>query len=233
MCSSDLEVGQGLRASGLKRSDAFITTKVLPSNIGPGDLQRSAQASLKRLALDDVDLLLIHWPNAAIPLEKSIEALCDAKRRGYAKNIGVANFTRGMVDESVTLAARHGEKLACNQCEYHPRLDQTPLIETCRRHGVAFVSYYPLAQGRYIDDPTLVKVAKAHGRTVAQVMLRWHVQQQGVAAIPKSSSPAHLKENISIFDFKLADEEMRAISAMARPGSRMVNPAGYAPKWDE
>jgi diketogulonate reductase-like aldo/keto reductase len=232
MYGNEVEVGQGLRASGVKRADAFITTKVLPSNIGPGDLQRSAQASLKRLALDDVDLLLIHWPNSAIPLEKSIEALCDAKKRGYAKNIGVANFTRDMVDEAVTLAARHGEKIACNQCEYHPRLDQTKLIEVCRKHGVAFVSYYPLAQGRYIDDPTLTKVAKTHGRSVAQVMLRWHMQQ-GVAAIPKSSSRVHLQENISIFDFTLSQEEMRAISAMARPGSRMVNPAGFAPKWDD
>jgi len=232
MYGNEVEVGEGVRASGLKRGDVFVTTKVLPANIGEGDLQRSAQASLGRLGLDYVDLLLIHWPNSGIPLAQSIRALCDAKKRGFAKNIGVANFTMGMLRDAVRLAGEHGEKIACNQCEYHPRLDQRKLLDVCREHGVAFVSYYPLAQMRYIDDPVLARIAKAHGRTPAQVMLRWHMQQPGVAAIPKSASRAHLLENISIFDFALADAEMAAISALARPGSRMVSPA-FGPVWDD
>ena len=232
MYGNEVEVGEGLRASGVTRPEAFVTTKVLPSDIGEGDLQRSAEGSLKRLGLDYVDLLLIHWPNSAIPLKQSIAALCDARKRGSAKHIGVANFTRAMLEEAVALAAGQGAKIACNQCEYHPRLDQQPLIDLCRRQGVAFVSYYPLAQGRYFDDPVLVRIAKGLGRTVSQVMLRWHMQQAGVAAIPKSSSPGHLQENISVFDFKLGDDDMGAISAMARPGSRMVRP-GFGPKWDD
>ena len=231
MYGNEVEVGEGFRASGLKRGEVFVTTKVLPSNIGEGDLQRSARASLARLKLDFVDLLLIHWPNTAIPLAQSMKALCDAKKRGHAKNIGVANFTMAMLREAARLASEHGEKIASNQCEYHPRLDQRKLLDVCRAHGVAFVSYYPLAQMRYIDDPVLARVAKAHDRAPAQNMLRWHMQQPGVAAIPKSASRGHLLENISIFDFALTDAEMAAISGLARPGSRMVSP-GFGPVWD-
>ena len=232
MYGNETEVGEGLRASGLDRADAFITTKVLPDDIGDGALQRSAADSLQRLRLDYVDLLLIHWPNSAIPLAQSIKALCETKTRGLAKNIGVANFTMAMLGDAVRVAGEHGMKIACNQCEYHPRLDQAPLLNLCRDNGVAFVSYYPLAQGRYFDDPVLVRIARAHGRTASQVMLRWHMQQKGVAAIPKSSSRAHLMENISIFDFSLGDADMADISALARPGARMVSP-GFGPIWDD
>ncbi len=232
MYGNEVEVGEGWRASGVARADAFVTTKVLPNDIGEGDLQRSASGSLQRLKLDYVDMLLIHWPNTAIPLAQSIKALCEVKSRGMTKNIGVANFTMRMLREAVRLAGEHGAKIACNQCEYHPRFDQTPLLNVCRENGVAFVSYYPLAQGRYFDDATLTAIAEAHGRSVTQVMLRWHMQQPGVAAIPKSASRAHLRDNISIFDFTLSEPEMKAISALARPGSRMVSP-GFAPRWDD
>ena len=135
MYDNEAAVGEGLRASGVKRDQVFITTKVWTTDIAKGDLQASAQASLTRLKLDQVDLLLIHWPNKAIPLAQSIEALCDAKQRGYARNIGVANFPAAMLDDAVRLAATHGEKIATNQCEYHPRLSQAKVLEACRRHG--------------------------------------------------------------------------------------------------
>ena len=232
MYGNEADVGEGLRASGLPRADAFVTTKVLPDEIGAGDLQKSAAGSLRRLKLDTVDLLLIHWPNSAIPLARSIAALCDAKKQGRARNIGVANFTMAMLRDAVRLAGEHGEKIACNQCEYHPRLDQNRLLGLCRENGVAFVSYYPLAQMAYMDDPVIARVAKAHGRAPSQVMLRWLTQQQGVAAIPKSSNRAHLLQNISIFDFTLSTEDMRAISGLARPGSRMASPS-FGPVWDD
>ena len=230
MYENEAEVGEGLRASGVARDQVFITTKVWTTNIAKGDLQASAQASLARLKLDQVDLLLIHWPNKAIPLAESIEALCDAKQRGYARNIGVANFPAAMLDDAVRLAASHGEKIATNQCEYHPRLSQAKVLEACRQHGVVFVSYCPLGQGRMTDDDAIAPVAARHGKTPSQIVLRWHVQQ-GVAAIPKAGSAGHQRDNLDVFGFTLPDEDMRAISALAKPDGRLVQP-GFAPEWD-
>lgn len=231
MYGNETEVGQSIRTSGLPRDELFITTKVLPGDIGAGDLQKSARDSLKRLGLDQVDLLLIHWPNKAIPLSTSINALCDARKQGLARHIGVANFPSAMLDLATRLAAGHGEKLAANQCEYHPRLDQTKLLAACRAHGVAFVSYCPVGQGAFLSDPAIVSIARRLGKTPAQVVLRWHMRQPGVAAIPKSSQRHHLVENIEVFDFDLTDSDMKALSALAVPNGRIVRPVS-APDWD-
>ena len=231
MYDNEKEVGEGLRASGVARDEVFVTTKVWTTDIARGDLQASAQASLSRLKLDQVDLLLIHWPNKAIPLAQSIEALCDARQRGYARNIGVANFPAAMLDDAVRLAATHGEKIATNQCEYHPRLSQAKVLEACRRHGVVFVSYSPLGQGSLMADPAIAQIAAGHGKTVSQIVLRWHVQQAGVAAIPKAGSAGHQRDNLDVFGFVLPDEDMRAISELARPDGRLVKP-GFMPEWD-
>ena len=231
MYDNEKEVGEGLRASGVARDQVFITTKVWTMDIAKGDLQASAQASLSRLKLDQVDLLLIHWPNKAIPLAQSIEALCDARQRGYARNIGVANFPAAMLDDAVRLAATHGEKIATNQCEYHPRLSQAKVLEACRRHGVVFVSYSPLGQGSLMADPAIASIAARHGKTVSQIVLRWHVQQEGVAAIPKAGSAGHQRDNLDVFGFSLPDEDMRAICALAKPDGRLVKP-GFMPEWD-
>ena len=230
MYENEAEVGEGLRASGVARDQVFITTKVWTTNIAKGDLQASAQASLARLKLDQVDLLLIHWPNKDIALAESIEALCDAKSRGYARNIGVANFPAAMLDDAVRLAASHGEKIATNQCEYHPRLSQAKVLEACRQHGVVFVSYCPLGQGRMTDDDAIAPIAARHGKTPSQIVLRWHVQQ-GVVAIPKAGSAGHQRDNLDVFGFTLPDEDMRAISTLAKPDGRLVQP-GFAPEWD-
>ena len=231
MYDNEKEVGEGLRASGVARDQVFVTTKVWTTDIAKDDLQASAQASLSRLKLDQVDLLLIHWPNKAIPLAQSIEALCDARQRGYARNIGVANFPAAMLDDAVRLAATHGEKIATNQCEYHPRLSQAKVLEACRRHGVVFVSYSPLGQGSLMADPAIASIAARHGKTVSQIVLRWHVQQEGVAAIPKAGSAGHQRDNLDVFGFVLPDEDMRAISALAKPDGRLVKP-GFMPEWD-
>ena len=231
MYENEKEVGEGLRASGIKRDQVFITTKVWTTDIAKGDLQASAQASLSRLKLDQVDLLLIHWPNKAIPLAQSIEALCDARQRGYARNIGVANFPAAMLDDAVRLAATHGEKIATNQCEYHPRLSQAKVLEACRRHGVVFVSYCPLGQGRMTEDAAIAPIAARHGKTPSQIVLRWHVQQEGVAAIPKAGSAGHQRDNLDVFGFVLPDEDMCAISALAKHDGRLVKP-GFMPEWD-
>ncbi|HLH49487.1 MAG TPA: aldo/keto reductase [Roseiarcus sp.] len=210
MYGNEREVGQGLRASGAKREEVFVTTKVWSSDIGQGDLQRSAEASLTRLQMASVDLLLIHWPNPSIPLKDSIAALCDAKRRGLARHIGVSNFSIDLLRRAIALSS---EPIIANQCESHPRHNQAPLIKECRRSGVAFVSYRPLGKGALASDPLLKRIAAAHGKSAAQVCLRWHVQQ-GLVAIPKAARREHLAENFAIFDFALSEKEMAAISAI-------------------
>ena len=228
MYGNEDAVGEGLRAAGVPRADVFVTTKVWYTDLAPGALQRSAEASLKRLGVDEVDLLLIHWPNPVIALEGSIAALCDAKRHGLARHVGVSSFPVALLDRAVSLAT---EPLVANQCEYHPHLDQTKLLAACRRHGLAVLSYAPIGKGAVLDDAAVRDVAARHGRTPAQVVLRWHVQQEGVAAIPKSANPQRIAENLDVFGVTLSDEDMRAVSGLAQPEGRMVAP-GWSPSWD-
>jgi diketogulonate reductase-like aldo/keto reductase len=205
----------------------------MAEEIGEGDLQRSAAGSLQRLGLDYVDLLLFHWPNSAIPLSISVKALCDAKKLALTRHIGVANFPTKLLEEAVALAADHGERLVANQCEYHPRLNQKKLLQACRANGIAFVSHTPLGQGRLTDDPMLVTMARRVGKTPAQILLRWNIQQPGIATIPKSAQPARLAENLQVFDFELSEEDMDDLFGMASADGRMVYPVSTpVPEWD-
>ena len=222
-------VGEGLRASRVARDQIFLTTKVGRDDIDEGRLERAAEASLKRLGVEAVDLLLIHWPNPAIPLKRSIAALCKARRRGLARHIGVSNFTIRLLAEATALA---DEPIVANQCEYHPWLDQSQLIAACRKSDVAFTSYSPLGRGGDIlAEPKVLAIAGRHGKTPAQVLLRWHVQQNGVVAIPKSANRQRIAENIAIFDFSLTEAEMKELFSLARPNGRLIS-LGWAPAWD-
>jgi diketogulonate reductase-like aldo/keto reductase len=216
------DVGRGIRSSGVERDAVFVTTKVWWTDLAPDDLERSAEASLRRLGLSHVDLLLIHWPNPDIPLSGSLRALCGAKRRGLTRHIGISNFSARLVEEAAGLA---DEPLVANQCEYHPYLNQDRVRAACRKHGLAFVAYCPLGKGGLTKDPAIQDIASTHGKTPAQVVLRWHVQQPGTAAIPKSGNRARITENFGIFDFVLSEDEMARISGLARPDGRMVQPA--------
>jgi 2,5-diketo-D-gluconate reductase B len=212
MYGNEVEVGRGLRATNVRPDDCFVTTKVWSSDIGEGDLQRSAEASLRRLQVSTVDLLLIHWPNPSIPLKESIAALCDAKRRGLARHIGVSNFSVELLRQAVHLS---DEPILADQCECHPRMNQTPLVDACREIGAAFVSHRPLSQGAVAADPLLSRVGAAHKKSAAQVALRWHIQK-GLVAIPKAARREHLEENLAIFDFRLSETEMAEITALGR-----------------
>jgi diketogulonate reductase-like aldo/keto reductase len=228
---NEAAVGAGLKAGGVPRGDIWVTTKVWWDSIGFGDLQRSAETSLKLLGVDYVDLLLIHWPNPKIPLSGSIAALNDAKRRGLARHIGISNFPTRHIEEAMALTK---EPLVANQCEYHPRLDQSKVLAACRKHGMAFTSYCPLGRGSVgglLDDPTLREVAGRYGRTPGQIALRWLVQQPGVIAVPKSATPSRIAENLAVFDFELSSADMHALSALARPDGRVVK-LDFAPQWD-
>jgi diketogulonate reductase-like aldo/keto reductase len=224
---NEREVGEGVRASGVPREDVFITTKVWFNRLAPGDLERSVDESLERLKLPWVDLLLIHWPNAQIPLAGSIEALCKVKRAGLAKHIGVANFTVAMLDEATTAAS---EPLAALQIEAHPYLDQTKVLAAARRLGMAVVGYCPLARGKVPADAVLQHIGRAHNKSPAQVSLRF-LEQEKIIPIPRTSKRERLAENLGSLEFKLTDAEMAEIAMLARPGSRIVSPP-QAPQWD-
>ena len=224
---NEREVGEGLRASGVKRDEVFITTKVWTSHFAPNDLERSVKESLARLRLTDVDLLLLHWPNPQVPLSETLGALARAKQLGLARHIGVSNFTVALIEKAVAACP---EPLVCDQVEYHPYLDQTKVKAACGQHGMALVAYSPIAKGRIKNDRALAQIGDRYRKTSAQVCLRWLVQQN-VAAIPRTSKLERLSENIDVFDFELSDEDMTQISMMGNAGGRLTD-YGFAPKWD-
>ncbi|MFZ4809109.1 MAG: aldo/keto reductase [Hyphomicrobiaceae bacterium] len=231
MYGNEADVGAGIKAGGVPRDEIFVTTKVWWENIGDGALQRSAEESLAKLGLSDVNLLLIHWPSKTIPLADSIRALNDAKRRGLARNIGISNFPTKLIDQAMQLTK---EPIVCNQVEYHPHLDQTKVLAACRRHGLAVVAYCPLGRGNVggvLEEPAVKAIAARLGRTAGQVVMRWHMQQPGVIAVPKSATPSRIAENLDVFGFELSDADMAALSGLAKPNGRVVNLA-FAPEWD-
>ena len=227
MYENEAEVGEGLRASGIEHSEVFITTKVWPSHFAARALERAARESVARLRVPSVDLLLLHWPNPEIPLHETIGALCRVKRSGLARHIGVSNFTVALLDEAVGLS---DEPLVCNQIEVHPFLDQTKVMTAARGHDMAIVAYSPIARGGAPDNAVLARIGKAHGKTAAQVSLRFLVQQ-GIAVIPRTTQVERLKENLAIFDFELAAAEMAEIAALATRKGRIVDFA-FSPQWD-
>jgi diketogulonate reductase-like aldo/keto reductase len=225
---SEEAVGEGLRASGVPRVEIFLTTKVSHEYLRADDFARSVDASLKALQVDTVDLLMVHWPNPEIPLAETMPALAKAKRQGLARHIGVANFRISLLDEAIKLCP---EPLVALQAEFHPYLDQSKLLAACHQRGLVFVGYCPLGRGRLFSDPVLGEIAKQRGRTLAQIALRWAIQQ-GVAPIPRSSNPQRVAENAQVFDFTLSDDEMVRISALRRANGRIANPVERISGWD-
>jgi 2,5-diketo-D-gluconate reductase B len=225
--NNEEEVGMALAGSGVARDDIFLTTKVWYERIAPSELQRSVDESLKKLRTDHVDLLLIHWPNAKVPLGDSLAALAEVKAQGKARYVGVSNFTVALLKEAVE---SHGADLICDQVEYHPFLSQRPVLEFLRSHGMFLTAYSPIARGEAATHPTLVRIGEAHGKSAVQVTLRWLLDQTNVVAIPKAGDEKHLKSNFEIFDFKLTDAERAEIDALTG-NRRLINP-GWAPAWD-
>jgi diketogulonate reductase-like aldo/keto reductase len=190
---------------------------------------RSVETSLKTIGIDYTDQLLIHWPSPTVPRAETIGALVKCKRMGLARHIGVSNFTLAMLDEAVRICP---EPLVTNQLEYHAYINQDKLLAACRRYGMILTAYCPLARGELLNEPDLAAIGKAHGKTVAQVALRWLVQQPLVAAVPRPLDAAQAIENIDIFDFTLTDAEMAKISAMRHRNMRICDPPERAPVWD-
>ncbi len=229
MYDNEREVGEGLRTSGVRRDAVFGTTKIWPTHFAPRELQRAARDCLVRLRLSEVDLLLLHWPNPQIPLAETLGALGKVKRDGLVRNIGVSNFTVALLEQATQLSS---EPLVCDQVECHPYLDQTKVITACRQHGMAVVAYSPIARGNARDDEVLARIGKKHGKTAAQVCLRFLVQQD-IVVIPRTSKVERLAENAAVFDFNLRAEEMAEVAALAHSDGQVVDWAySGRTKWD-
>lgn len=222
---NEAEVGEALERSGVPRDDIFLVSKVAPRNFADDLAATTTRDSLRKLRTDHVDLMLLHWPNASVPLEQPLRALAELQRQGAVRHIGVSNFPPSMVE-----AARQITPLFCNQVEYHPYLSQGALLEQAREHDLMLTAYCPIARGKVLDDPVLQDIGARHGKSPTQVTLRWLVQQERVAAIPKSAHAERRAANFDIFDFELDGEEMAAIHALDRE-ERLVDPA-IAPDWE-
>ncbi|MPZ43008.1 MAG: aldo/keto reductase [Betaproteobacteria bacterium] len=227
---SEEGVGEGVKRSGIPRNRLFITTKVSHEYLRAGDFARSLEQSLSRLDTDYVDQLLVHWPSTeGIPLAETMGALAKAKREGKARDIGVANFNIALTRDAMRSCP---EPLTTLQAEYHPYLEQTKVLAFCREAGLIFMTYCPLGRGRLFAEPVLADIARSRGKTIAQIALRWLVQQGDIVPIPRSANPAHMAESLQVFDFALSDEEMARIAALKRPDGRIADPIGRAPAWD-
>jgi 2,5-diketo-D-gluconate reductase B len=206
MYANEGEVGRGIENSGVDREDIFLVTKVRTSSFSYDDVIYSTRESLKKLETDYVDLLLMHWPNPSVPLEETLGAMTELQQEGSVRYVGVSNFPPSMVEE----AAQHAA-VFCNQVEYHPYRAQDELLDQAKEMDYLLTAYSPVAKGRVSNDATLRDIGETHGKTPAQVALRWLIQQEKVVAIPKAASEDHLRSNLDIFDFELSDEQMERI----------------------
>lgn len=216
-------VGRAIRTCGLPREQLFVTTKVWNDDMRRGRVEAAFEDSLKKLGLDYVDLYLLHWPIKGHIVE-SWRALEKLHRAGRIKAIGVSNY---MIPHLEELLGAAEIVPAVNQIEYHPYLQSKPLVEHCRRKGIQVEAWSPLMQaGALLKDPTLVRIAEKHGKSAAQVILRWDVQG-GVITIPKSVRAERIAGNADIFDFELSDEEMAAIAALDRNERNGADPMNF------
>lgn len=222
-------VGAAIKASRVPREDIFLTTKIWMSHVHDGALQASAEDSLRKLQTDYVDLLLIHWPVKEVPFAEQMKALDSLRQDGRARLIGVSNFT---VAQMTDVTEHLGAPIATNQVEYHPFLSQAAVLEFLRAHDMFLTAYSPLARGKIQNEEALVTIAHKHGKTVGQVALRWLLQQDRVAAIPKAAQEKHIRQNFDVFNFTLDDDDMNKIHALGHAGGRLVNPE-WAPHWDK
>lgn len=218
-------IGGAIQTSGIPREELFITTKIDLGNLRYDDVLRTCHDSRRRLALDYIDLLLIHWPSEEVPMAETLRAMLRLQEEATVQHLGVSNFTPPLLTEALTMAP-----ISNVQVEYHPFLAQHELLRICRERDLVLTAYSPIAHGLVEDDPTLLEIGERHGKTPAQVTLRWLIQQHNVCAIPKASTEEHLRENLDVFDFELARDEVVRIAELDR-GERLIDP-DFAPKWD-
>jgi diketogulonate reductase-like aldo/keto reductase len=229
MYQNEADVGAAIRASGVPRDAIFVTTKVWVGNYIRQRFVASVDESLRRLQTDYIDLLLVHWPCGGAPVEGQIEGLNRAVDSKKVRYIGVSNYNVAMMRAAAALSTH---PLVTNQVEYHPFLDQTAVLQQVASGGSSLMAYCGMAVGRVFETQLLKDMAARHGRSVAQIVLRWLIQHPNVVALSRTEKTERLPQNTDIFDFALSDDDMAAIGTLKSPGSRIVNPSHLAPAWD-
>lgn len=227
MYGNEESIGAAIAACRVPRGELHVTTKVWYENLSPDAIRRAFDASLKKLRLDHVDLYLVHWPSRSMKLPAVLETMLKLQEEGRTSAIGVANFTTALLRIAVEEVRA---PIACNQVEYHVMLDQSKLKKYLAAHRIPLVAYCPLAQGRVTSDERLAKIGRKHNASAAQVALKWLLDQDGVAAIPKASRAESQKANLDALKVSLDDEDRKAIAALPKD-TRCVNP-GFGPDWD-
>jgi 2,5-diketo-D-gluconate reductase B len=225
---NEREVGRAIASSGVKRADVFLVTKVAHDNLTNLRFSSSVEASLEALGVDQVDLLLIHWPPADKVFDAMIEKLGHAHASKQARRIGVSNFTIAQMGRAVK---RSASAIVNNQVEFHPLLDQSRVKAEAEKLGIALSAYSPLGRGAVLKEPVIVEIARKLGRPPSEVALRWIIQQ-GVIGLPMTTKRENCVSNLRILEFELSGDDMKSITALTRQNRRLISPAGWAPKWD-
>ena len=205
---NEAAVGDAIEASDVPREDVFVVTKIHRDNAASDDVVDSTRASLERLGLETVDLLLLHAPSRRAPLEETIGAMNDLQADGVVEHIGVSNFSVELLERAIECSET---PIVTNQVKYHPYHHQDELLEWCVENDVCLTAYSPLAEGAVPGDDRLAEIGNPYGKSAAQVALCWLLQQPMVAAIPKAATPSHIETNADVFDVELTDDEMDAV----------------------
>jgi diketogulonate reductase-like aldo/keto reductase len=229
MYQNESDVGVAIRAAGVPRGDVFVTTKVWVGNYSRSQFMASVDGSLRKLQTDYIDLLLLHWPRGGAPVAEQVEGLNRAVNSGKVRHVGVSNYN---VDMMRTARELLEHPLVTNQVEYHPFLNQTALLRHVAASESSLMAYCGMAVGRVFQADLLKDIAARNGRSVAQVVLRWLIQQPRVVTLSRTQNIERIPENARVFDFALSDEDMEAITRLRAPGSRIVDPPHLAPAWD-
>jgi len=223
---NEAEVGQGIADSGIDRADLWLTTKIWLDDFEPHKLKRAAEDSLRNLRTDYLDLLLLHWPNPEVPVERSVEAMRDLQEAGRIRHAGVSNFPAGMLSRALDIVP-----LFADQVEYHPFLAQDALLDLARERDFTLTAYSPLAHGKVPGHPELTAIGEQYDKSAGQVALRWLLDQPKVTTAAKASSHDRRVENFQVFDFELSDADRERIAQLPKD-MRTANPA-WAPDWDD
>ncbi len=228
--SNEADVGEAIAASGVRRDDLFLTTKIWVDNYAQDKLVPSLEESLAKLRTDYVDLTLIHWPapGNGVPLEAYMTALAEAKEKGLTRQIGISNFNIDLTRQAIAAVGK--DAIATNQIELSPYLQGRKLVDFLQQEGIHVTSYMTLAYGKVLGDPVIGAIAQRHQATPAQVVLAWALQL-GYSVIPSSTKRENLASNLLAQTLRLSDEDMAQIAALERNG-REVSPDGLAPQWD-